>query len=186
MWPLLETLELISTAIGVVVPVKMVSPDVIDAGSGEIGTGPTYPPLAAGTALLPELLFSVVKPEAVLVFEVLIALDALWIFDAESVLAALTAGFEPVEPVRADPFFVEPPPTELEPVDPPEIELLFMELVPVKPALVDPLTPAPGQSLVTVTVTVTVAESGDRASRIGDPSIATELVRSSSATARGS
>lgn len=186
MWPLLETLELISTAIGVVVPVKVVSPDVIDAGSGEIGTGPMYPPLPVGTALLPESLFSVVKPEAVLMFGVIMALDALWTFDAELVLAVLTTGSKAVEPVRADPLFVEPPPAELEPIDPAEVKLLFMELVPVKPAPVDPLVPAPGQSLVTVTVTVTVAESGDRASRIGDPSIATELVRSSSATARGS
>ena len=77
--PLLETLELMTTGLGVLVPEKVVSPmtltddsdtkaAVIDAGCAEMGTGPMYPPLPVDAELLLDLLLLVLKPDSVLLF----------------------------------------------------------------------------------------------------------------------
>ncbi len=58
--------------------------------------------------------------------------------------------------------------------------------MPVFPPLTDPLALLPGQSFVTVTVTVTVSGLAARASSIGDPGGAGMLMWSLFGTARGS
>lgn len=207
---MLETLELSVTGVGVVVPVKVVSPitltedsdaraAVIDAGSAERGTGPMYPPPPAESELLPGLLFTVVKPDAVLVLSVP-PLDADWPFDPELALLVPLVEPEPVGPAPAEPMPLEPPLVAPVPVDPVPVEPLPLDLVPAgpvafkpmvtEPVLVKPLLveappelppivepPAllPGQSLVTVTVIVTVSEPAARSSRIGDPGGASRL-----------
>ena len=73
---------------------------VMDAGSAEIRTGPMYPPyppLEGEAALLPELLFVVVKPDAALV------VGELTLLDAPSIIDVPRAGPVPVEPVSIDP-----------------------------------------------------------------------------------
>ena len=70
---------------------------MIDTGSSKISTGPFHPPLTINTALLPEMLFIVVKSDAVLVFGEPILLDAPLILDLP------TAGSVPVYAVPVDP-----------------------------------------------------------------------------------
>ncbi len=158
--PLLETLELISIGVGVVVPVNVVSPmtltddwdakaAVIDAGSAEMGTGPMYPPPPVEAELLPGLLFTVVKPDAVLVLVIPFPLNVVWAFDPELALAV-----PPTEPELVAPALVEPVPVLIVPVPvvpvpavpvpvPVPAVPVPVEPVPVEPVPVEPVTVVP-------------------------------------------
>ena len=133
-WPLLETLKLIVTGVGVVVPVKVVSPTtltddsdataaVIDADCAELGVGPRDPPSPAETELLPGLLTTVVKPDAVSVFGMKFPLDALCACDPKLALVVPISELEPGKPA----------PIESLPVGPTLVEALLVKTVPLEP-----------------------------------------------------
>lgn len=208
----------------------MISPNVLaaasdawaaesDAGYVGGGTGPRYPAvfveappplpevgLVPEAALFPALLLTVVKPDAVFVFERLVPP---WMFDSELLFDVVPAPAEPLteELPPLDPLAVLPAPPDgaepalFEPVDvaPVLFDALVAKPPPAEPALFEPLivdavpadtplaeVPAliPSQFCVTVTVTVTVA-AFCRISSFGDRGKETALPALSPARARG-